>query len=75
VQLYRLHQPHFLAEFIQENIRLDDPEFRAAAITAIDATLQDRPRDGEFLTIGDPASERRRETWQELAGLRGRLVT
>ncbi len=73
-QLYRLHQPHFLAEFIQENVRLDDAEFRAAALTAVDAALADRPRDGEFLTIGDPVSERRRETWRELAGLRSRLV-
>lgn len=74
-QLYRLHQPHFLAEFIQENLRMHDREFRATALAAIDAALADRPREGEFLTIGDPASERRRQTWQELAVLRGRLVT
>lgn len=74
-QLYRAHQPHFLAEFIQENIRLDDPDFRAAALAAIDAALQDQPRTGEFLIIGDPASERRRATWQELAALRGRITT
>jgi hypothetical protein len=72
-QLYRLHQPHFLAEFIRENLRMDDPEFRAAALVALDATLQDRPREGEFLTIGDPASERRRRTWQDLAALRADL--
>jgi len=73
-QLYRLHQPHFLAEFIQENIGLDDRALRATALAAIDAALQDRPRDGEFLTIGDPASERRRQAWQELSTLRTRLV-
>jgi hypothetical protein len=73
-QLYRLHQPHFLAEFIQEHIRMDDAEFREAALAAINAALQDRPRDGKFLTIGDPASERRRQTWRELAALRDRLA-
>jgi tetratricopeptide (TPR) repeat protein len=74
-QLYRQHQPHFLAEFIEENIDDHDHQFRATAVASIDAVLQERPRDGEFLTIGDPLSERRRQTWQELAALRDRLVT
>ncbi len=74
-ELYRRHQPHFLAEFIQENLDDHDRSFRATAVAAIDAVLLERPKDGEFLTIGDPASERHRQTWRELAVLRGRLVT
>lgn len=73
-QLYRLNQPHFLTEFILENTGLDDHAFRATALAAIDAALQERPRDGEYLTIGDPGSERRRQTWQDLSDLRTRLV-
>jgi len=74
VQLYRFHQPHFLAEFIQENRPLADPALRAIAIEVIDATLNDRPPAGSFLTVGDPATERRRRTWTELAALRQRLA-
>ena len=74
-QLYRQHQPHFLAEFIQENITDNDLQLRATAVASIDAVLQEPPGDGEFLTMGNPLSERRRQTWQELAVLRDRLVT
>lgn len=73
-QLYRFHQPHFLAEFIRENLPAAGAEFRAVALEAIDSALADRPRDREFLTIGDPASERRREIWRELADLRAHLA-
>ena len=73
-QLYRLHQPQFLAEFIQENLSADNPELRAIALAAIDDALADQPRDGAFLTIGDPASERRLEIWRELSTLRTRLA-
>lgn len=72
VQLYRFHQPHFLAEFIRENLPFPQAEFRLIALEAIDATLTDRP--AEFLTVGDPASERRLEAWRELASLRVSLV-
>lgn len=71
-QLYRFHQPHFLAEFIRENLAISDPEIRTIALEAIDATLADRP--AEYLTVGDPASERRLETWRELAALRTSLA-
>jgi len=73
-QLYRYHQPHFLAEFIEENVPPADAELRALALNAIDAALQDRPRDRVFLTIGDPRSERIRQTWQDLLALRSRLA-
>jgi len=72
-QLYRLHQPHFLAEFIRENLSLG-ADIQTIALDAIDSALAARPRDQAFLTIGDPASERQRETWRELAGLRTSLL-
>jgi tetratricopeptide (TPR) repeat protein len=73
-RLYRSHQPHFLAEFIQENLPLANPEFHAIALDAIDAALADRPTGETFLTIGDPVSDRRRRTWRDLAALRARLA-
>src|SRR6478736_8857712 len=74
VQLYRFHQPHFLAEFIVENLPPADPAFQAIALEAIDATLADKPAPGQFLTVGDPASERRRDAWRDLAALRARIT-
>lgn len=71
-QLYRFHQPHFLAEFIRENLPLAGAEFRVIALDAVDAALGDRPRG--FLTIGDPATERRVQAWRELETLRPRLI-
>ncbi|HWA25662.1 MAG TPA: hypothetical protein VG734_08385 [Lacunisphaera sp.] len=71
VQLYRFHQPQFLAEFVRENLA-SDPEFRAIALEAVNAALADRPSG--FLVVGDPASERRLETWRDLASLRADLV-
>jgi len=73
-QLYRFHQPHFLAEFIAENLPPADPEFRAIARETIDAVLTDSRASGRILTIGDPVSERRRQTWQDLDALRSRLT-
>jgi tetratricopeptide (TPR) repeat protein len=69
-QLYRFHQPHFLAEFIHENLPLADADFHAVARDAIDAALADRPRAGVFLTLGDLATERRLRTCRELENLR-----
>jgi tetratricopeptide (TPR) repeat protein len=66
-QLYRFHQPHFLAEFIRENVALSG-ECRLIAREVIDAALADRPRG--FLTIGDPATERHLQTQRELETLR-----
>jgi tetratricopeptide (TPR) repeat protein len=73
-QLYRYHQPHFLAEFLEENLPDGDAEFRSVAREVIDAALGDRPAPDQFLIVGDPASERRRQTWQDLRALRARLA-
>lgn len=58
-QLYRLHQPHFLAEFLQENFSeiSRDPAFRAIARENIAAALDDFSRP-QIFTVGNPASER-----------------
>lgn len=72
-QLYRFHQPHFLAEFLAENLGTRDPELVAIAREAIDAALADAPRDTVFLTVGDPASERHLRTARDLAQLRAAL--
>lgn len=69
-QLYRQHQPHFLAEFIRENLPLADAEFHSVARAAIDATLAEHA----FLVSGDPATERRLAIWRELAALRPHLA-
>lgn len=74
-QLYRLHQPHFLAEFIQENLPATPGEFHAIAREAIDAALADRPRDRAYLVLGDPASERHVRTSRELEKLRAFLAS
>jgi tetratricopeptide (TPR) repeat protein len=72
-QLYRFHQPHFLAEFIRENLPVAaGTELRDVALEAIDATLSDRP--AQYLTVSDPASERRLQMWRELAALRTQLA-
>ncbi len=73
-QLYRFHQPHFLAEFIEENLSAGDREFRDIALDAIKATLADRPRHGDYLTVGDPGTERRLRAWRELDSLKQRLT-
>lgn len=73
-QLYRLHQRHFLAEFIGENLILSE-EIRRLARLAIDSALADRPCTGTYLTIGDPATERLLQTRRELETLRTRLAS
>jgi hypothetical protein len=74
-QLYRFHQPHFLAEFIEENLSTHDPEFQTVALEAIEAALADVPAAGQFLVAGEPATERRRQAWQDLTALRARLTS
>lgn len=71
-QLYRLHQPHFLSEFIQENLVDTDGEFREIALKTIDDALAGQNRT--ILTIGDAVTERRLQIWRELEELRLRLV-
>jgi hypothetical protein len=73
-QLYRLHQPHFLAEFIRENLAIAGPELRAVARDSIEATLADQTRSRGYLTIGDPVSERLVRTCRELEELRSHLA-
>lgn len=70
-QLYRIHQPHFLAEFLVENLPLADAGIRAVALEAIDQVLAGRDRT--ILTIGDAATERRLQVWRELESLRPRF--
>ncbi len=70
-QLYRFHQPHFLAEFIRENLSVA-AECGPLAREVVDAALADRPRG--FLTMGDPATERHLQTRRELETLRPLLT-
>lgn len=72
--LYRFHQSHFLAEFLAENLPPDDGEFRAIALEAVDTTLMDGQTPGRIFTMGDPRSERLRQTWHDLSALRQRLT-
>jgi tetratricopeptide (TPR) repeat protein len=72
-QLYRFHQPHFLAEFIVENLPLTNRTLHTIALEAIDSALADQPRPGTFLTLNDSVSERRVQAWRELEALRTRL--
>ena len=73
-QLYRFHQPQFLADFIGDHLPVASAEFRAVALAVLDAALGDLPHDRTFLTVGDPASERRRGIWHELAALRAKIA-
>ena len=73
-QLYRFHQPHFLAEFIRENLTPANRSLHDIALEAIDAALAGQSRPGIFLTLNDPASERRVQTWRELEALRTRIA-
>lgn len=68
-QLYRVHQPHFLAEFIREHLPVNDAEFRVVAVAAARAALTERPTDQSYLTIGDAASERYVQTARDLKAL------
>lgn len=69
-ELYRRHQPHFLAEFLAENLRTPDPELSTIARETVDAALTDRPRDLEYLRVGDSTTERHLRTVHELRQLR-----
>lgn len=71
--LYRRHQPHFLAEFLAENLLTPDPELAAIARETIDAALADKPRDLDYLQAGNPATERHLRTVHALRQLRALL--
>lgn len=73
-QLYRIHQPHFLAEFLLEQLK-HAPLTRDVVVIAcenVEAALAARP-DTPFLTVGDPASERHLQTARDLTALHQRL--
>jgi tetratricopeptide (TPR) repeat protein len=69
-QLYRLHQSHFLAEFLLENVApgafADDPEFRAIARDALAAARAELARPRLF-HLGDRESEKAASLARELA--------
>ncbi len=78
-QLYRVHQPHFLSEFLLENLEslrtgnvADDSEFRSAAEHALTAALADleRPR---LLTADQPDALRLLETVRGLRAAQQQL--
>jgi tetratricopeptide (TPR) repeat protein len=75
-QLYRVHQPHFLAEFMLENLTpgafADDADFRAAANEALTLALADLKKP-QLLLIGDVPSTRLLETAHSLRAAREQL--
>lgn len=76
-QLYRLHQPHFLAEFLVEHFEArraaPDPEYVAIALQSLDAAIADCKSTG-FFVVGDPESERRARIERELVAARERIA-
>lgn len=68
IRLYQLHQPHFLPEFLTENLPLVDATARTAALEAIVLLLAERHHT--ILTVGDPVTERRLRLWRDLEALR-----
>jgi len=79
-ELYRRHQPHFLAEFVLETLAAPDSpavwaadrEMQVAAQDAIAAALQDL-REPQLLIAGDPVTERILATRRTLTIARERL--
>jgi tetratricopeptide (TPR) repeat protein len=79
-QLYRIHQPHFLAEFLLENLDpafagatfAHDPGFRAVADEALLLALADLQRP-QLLVAGTPESERVVATARDLRAAQQRI--
>lgn len=73
-RLYRINQPHFLVEFLEEHLALrpDDQAMLTVAREEIDAALAAQPTR-PYLIAGDPATERQLRLWQELEAARARL--
>ncbi len=73
-QLYRLHQPHFLAEFVRENFTTvhGDTECLAVVRSNVEAALAEISATAIF-TVGDPDSERRLQAAQDLRQLLSQL--
>lgn len=73
-ELFRLHQPQFLAEFISEHLEVDcSGEFRSIALKSIDAALA-APPSPLYLVAGDPAAERRIQTEHDLIACWSRIT-
>ncbi len=80
-QLYRLRQPHFLADFLLENLDSDqnpgatpgDPHLHALADEAIAAALQTL-RAPRIIRADDPATQRQVETLRALQAAELRLA-
>jgi tetratricopeptide (TPR) repeat protein len=74
-RLYRINQPHFLVEFLEEHLapRPDDPAMRAVAREEIDVALAARPTT-PYLVAHDPATERQLQLWRDLEAARARLT-
>ena len=75
-ELYRRHQPHFLVEFIEENlvaVPTHADELRAIAHLALDAALADGALPALHL-VDDPVSERALRTRADLHTARERLA-
>lgn len=81
LQLYRLHQPQFLAEFVLESL---DPERSPGALAGVPTLIKaaeeavtgalDALRGMQRLTAEDPLSARLLQTWQELQAVSTRLA-
>lgn len=76
-QLYRTHQPHFLAEFVLETLApatlAADAEWRGAAEEAVTLALLDLQKPRTF-SVGDTASERAVETLRSLRAAQAELA-
>ncbi len=75
---YRIHQPQFLAEFLEENISGDacfarDEAFHRTALSSLQAALETLAQPRHF-TIGDPTSERHLALVQSLRALQSQLA-
>jgi len=66
--VYRIHQPHFLAEFLDENGKWDSEPWREIARDEIGHARHDLQHVRHF-TVGDRDSERRLETGRTLTDL------
>ncbi len=77
-QLYRAHQPHFLAEFALENLAPEafgpDAEFRSVASETITAALDDLRRP-QLLVAGASATEKLLATAAALRSVQKQLST
>lgn len=74
-RLYRVHQPHFLAEFLLEHLETaPTPELLAHAAAAIAAALTDLERP-HLLVAGHPETERLRATVRDLRAAQARVAS